>query len=65
VIIGGPAELYAYDATNVGIELYNSTQAGPRDMPGVAAQFVVPTVFNGKVYVGTKTELDVFGLLAQ
>jgi len=60
---GGPARLYAFYATNVADELYDSAQAGSRDTPGTANKFAVPTVVNGKVYVGTATELDVFGLL--
>jgi hypothetical protein len=58
----GPAILRAYDAANVSRELYDSTQAGTRDQAGQAVRFVVPTVANGKVYLGTATELDVYGL---
>ena len=57
--------LYAYDATDLANELYNSSQMGSRDTLGITAKFAVPTVYNGKVHVGTATEIDVFGLLGQ
>jgi len=59
---GGPAVLHAFDATNA-TEIYNSNQAGSRDVPGNSLHFIAPIVANGKVYLGTANELDVFGLL--
>jgi hypothetical protein len=59
----GPAILRAYDATNVSRLLYGSNLTSSRDTLGPAVKFVVPVVTNGKVYVGTQKEVDVFGLL--
>jgi hypothetical protein len=58
-----PAVLYAYDATNLSHELYNSNQAGSRDQFGPGNKFITPIIANGKVYVGTPTGVAVFGLL--
>ncbi|HEY1658659.1 MAG TPA: hypothetical protein VGG14_09965 [Candidatus Sulfotelmatobacter sp.] len=59
-----PAVLYAFNAANVSQLLYDSAQnAKLRDQGGCGNKFQVPTIANGKVYVGTQNELDVFGEL--
>jgi hypothetical protein len=58
----GPAALYAFKATDLSQVLYNSNATGDRDRAGNAVKFVVPTISNGHVYVGTQYQLDVFGL---
>jgi len=58
-----PGVLRAYDATNLGVELYASDQAGTRDALDFAAKFSVPLVANGKVFVTTIGRLTIYGLL--
>jgi hypothetical protein len=59
----GPTVLHAYDAGNLAVEYWNSSMAANRrDQAGNAVKFVPPTIANGKVYVSTSTEIDVYGL---
>jgi hypothetical protein len=54
--------IHAYDPYDLTHEYYNTNMAGTRDMPGTLTRFMVPTVVNGKLFVGTRGELDVYGL---
>lgn len=58
----GSAILHAYDATNLAHELFNTANK-PQQTPGPPVKFAVPTIANGKVYVGTQTQLAVYGLV--
>ncbi len=63
-MLHGTPVLYAFDATNLTTELYDSTQAPKlRDRILSTSRFVVPTIANGKVYVGGLNQLYVFGIL--
>jgi outer membrane protein assembly factor BamB len=61
----GNEVLHAYDATDLSHELYNSDQAGSRDLAGKAGrEFESIIVDNGKVYVPSgQPQLNVYGLL--
>ena len=60
----GHAALHAFDALDLTKELWNSNQApGMRDQAALVAKNAVPTIANGRVYFGTQTELEVYGVL--
>lgn len=54
--------LYAFDATNLANEFYDSTIAGTRDKLSPAVHFEMPIVADGRVYVNGQTQLTVYGL---
>jgi hypothetical protein len=60
---GNTAVLRAYDATNLGTEIYNSNQAANGRDQFAGDKFITPMVANGRVYVGTPNSVAVFGLL--
>ena len=65
------AILRAFDASNLAVELYDSSQNSD-DAPGYGIKFTSPIVANGKVFIGTAHdpiatsnptgELDIYGL---
>lgn len=57
--------LHAYDASTLATELWNSNQkVGGADQLGAVIKFAVPTVANGRVFVGTSNALVIYGLLS-
>jgi hypothetical protein len=62
--LGNPGVLVACNATNFTTELYTSTNNASRDQLGAGVKFAVPTVADGKVFVGCSNSVFVFGLFA-
>jgi hypothetical protein len=66
----GTNELRAYSSVSYGTEIYNSDQApGGRDALGVAVTFGLPTVADGRMFVGTAgggsgNDLVAYGIIA-
>ena len=59
---GGAAILHAYDAANVSRQIFSSS-TNSANTAGPAVKFVVPTLADGMVFLGTQSELDVYGIL--
>ena len=62
---GAYADLRAYNATDLRLELYSSEDSPSRDQSGPSVTFGVPTVADGYVFVGARGELDIYGLPSQ
>jgi hypothetical protein len=60
---GAPEMLQAFDAADVSRRLYSSEQIPTRDRGSVGLRFNIPLVANGRVYVGAKGAVNVYGLL--
>jgi len=58
-----PAVLHAFDAAKLADPIYTSEQNSQRDRAALATRFVIPLVVNGRVYFGTRSEVEVYGLL--
>jgi hypothetical protein len=58
-----PGILRAFDANDVGKELWNNRQNSARDAAGNYAKFAAPTIANGHVYLPTfSNRVVVYGL---
>src|SRR5207237_7050906 len=57
----GPVVLRAYRAGDLTDVLFDSSKVAA-NQAGPAVKFTVPTIADGKVLVGTGTELDIYGL---
>jgi hypothetical protein len=61
LVRSNPLQLMAFNATNLTAKPLFSTSAGPWKNPNGGA-FTEPTVIQGKVYVPSDGQLNVFGL---
>lgn len=59
-----PPVLRAYNATNIGQQLYSSRRHPRRDTPGGEVKFASPLVAAGRVYVPAQNDISVYGLLS-
>ena len=55
-----PAVIYASDVNRL---LYSTEQTAQRDRAGAALRFAMPSIINGKLNLGAKSEVDIYGLL--
>ncbi|MGA3170150.1 MAG: LamG-like jellyroll fold domain-containing protein [Chthoniobacteraceae bacterium] len=62
IAYGTPSVLSAFNASNVSTEIYSSDFAARDTLPN-GVKWAVPTIANGKVYVGASGAVAVFGLL--
>ena len=56
--------LSAFNTASLAITYSSNMAAGERDTVGPIAHFATPTIANGKVYVGTTTQLVIYGLMS-
>jgi hypothetical protein len=61
---GAVTELSAFNGSNLS-EIYNTQQVSGRDALGTPPHFATPMIANGKVYVGTETQLKAYGLFPE
>ncbi len=60
-VING-SQLWAFDASTLTF-LYNTKQVPTRDTVPAISHFITQSVANGRVYIATRSTLEVFGLL--
>ncbi len=63
--LGDPADFRAFNALNLGSELWGTEMSPLRDDAGATLTFAVPTVADGRVFVGARNQLAIYGLLSQ